>query len=351
MKCSKLTKLTDNCCILKKMKILLTLLSYVYGFFAVLRRILYENGILKKKRLPLPVISIGNLSVGGTGKTPLTIFISKELQKRGFKPCVLSRGYKRKSKETVIVSDGKNIKVSWKESGDEPFIIAKRRIPVVVGRERYEAGMKALKELDVDIFILDDGYQHYQLYRDINILITDAVKPFWEDKLLPVGRLREPASFYRYADFIVVTKLSAVSKERIREIKTKLNLLKKPFFFAKDKISGLIDTKGNQANFEILENKKVVVFSGLGNNKQFFETVKNLSKEHKFEIIEFIEFPDHYDYKELKLPPADLYLTTEKDIIKINKENVFALLYDVEVEKEFIEEILNKIKKEENPSF
>ncbi len=332
------------------MKILLTLLSYIYGFLAVLRRFLYETRILKRKKLPLPVISIGNLSVGGTGKTPLTIFVSKELQKRGFKPCVLSRGYKRKSNETIIVSDGKNIKVSWEEAGDEPFIIAKRGIPVVVGRERYEAGLKALGELDIDIFILDDGYQHYQLYRDVNILVSDAIKPFWEDNLLPVGRLREPASFYKFADFIVITKISSVTEKRIEQIKNKLLQFGKPYFFAKDKISGLVDVKGNEFDFEILKNKKVVVFSGLGNNKQFFETVKNLSKEHSFEIKEFVEFPDHYDYKELNLPQADYYLTTEKDIIKINKENVFALIYDVEVENEFIDEILKKIKKEEKSS-
>ncbi len=327
------------------MKIFLKLLSYLYGFFAFLRRFLYEKGILKKKHLPLPVISIGNLSVGGTGKTPLTIFLAKELQKKGFKPCVLSRGYKRKTDETIIVSDGKNIKVSWEESGDEPYIIARRGIPVVVGKKRYEAGIKALKELEVDIFILDDGFQHYQLYRDVNILVTDAIKPFWEDNLLPLGRLREPKSFYKYADFIVVTKLLSVSESRLNEIENKLKNLKKPFFFTEEKFTGLIDCEGKQFDFKILENKKAVVFSGLGNNKQFFSTVKNLSKKYNFEIKEFLEFPDHYDYKDVKLPEADLYLTTEKDIIKINKKNIYALLYDVEVEEKFVEEIVKKIKK------
>ncbi len=329
------------------MKLILKLVSYIYGFFAYLRRFLYENRFCKKKKLPLPVISIGNLSVGGTGKTPLTIFTAKKLQEKGYKPCILSRGYKRKSKGILIVSDGTEIKVSWEEAGDEPFIMAKRGLPVVVGSDRYKAGLKALKELDVDVFILDDGYQHYQLYRDVNILITDAVKPFWEDNLLPAGRLREPASFYKYADFIVITKVLAISKEKIEKIKNKLNQLKKPFFFAKDKITGLIDTKGNYTNFDILNNREVIVFSGLGNNQQFFETVKKISKEYKFKIKEFVEFPDHYDYKEFSLPKADFYLTTEKDIIKINREDVFALIYDIEVEEKFIEEILEKIKKED----
>jgi tetraacyldisaccharide 4'-kinase len=332
------------------MKLILELISYIYGFLAVLRRYLYETGILKKKKLPLPVISIGNLSVGGTGKTPLTIYTAKKLKEKGFKPCILSRGYKRKSKGILIVSDGKNIKVSWEESGDEPFIMARRGLPVIVGSDRYQAGLEALQKLDVNVFILDDGYQHYQLFRDVNILITDASKPFWEDKLLPVGRLREPVSFYKYADFIVVTKLSMVSEKEIEKIKNKLNELGKPFFFAKDKITGLLDVKGNKFDFSILEKKEIIVFSGLGNNKQFFETVKKLSKKYNFKIEDFIEFPDHYDYKDFNLPKADLYLTTEKDIIKINNENVFALIYDVDVEERFIEKIVEKIKKEENSS-
>ncbi len=332
------------------MEFTLKILSYVYGFFAYLRRILYESGVLKKKKLPLPVISIGNLSVGGTGKTPLTIFTAKKLKEEGYKPCILSRGYKRKSKGVLIVSDGNNIKVSWEEAGDEPFIMAKRGLPVVVGSDRYEAGIKALEELDVDIFILDDGYQHYQLYRDVNILVTDAVKPFWEDKLLPAGRLREPPSFYKYADFIVVTKVSTVDKDRIEKIKNKLYNLKKPFFFAKEKIKGLVDCKGEKFDFEILKGKEIVVFSGLGNNKQFFNTVKSLSLKYNFKIKEFIGFPDHYDYKNLKLPEADLYLTTEKDIIKIDRKNVFGLIYDVELEDKFIEETLKKIERRKNSS-
>ncbi len=326
------------------MKLIYFILSLIYGFLAILRRYLYEHNLLKKKKLPKPVISIGNLSVGGTGKTPLTIFTVRELQKKGLKPCVLSRGYKRKSDETLIISDGKKIFFSWEYAGDEPFIMAKRGIPVVVGRERYKAGLLALKSLNPDVFILDDGFQHFQLYRDINILIVDSTNPFWKDNLIPLGRLREPKSFYKYADFFVVTKLSNLDNKEKKEFLEEIKKFEKPYFIAKERLNGLIDKDYNKYDFSILKGKNVVVFAGLGNNQQFFNTAKKLSKEYNFKIKQFISFPDHYDYKQLDLPDSDIYLTTEKDIIKIKKENVFAILYDFEVDDKYINKICEKLK-------
>ncbi len=326
------------------MKILLKFLSFLYGFLAFLRRYLYEHNILKKKKLPLPVISIGNLSVGGTGKTPLTIFTAKQLQKLGLKPCVLSRGYKRKTNDTIVVSDGEKIFVSWEYAGDEPYIMAKRGIPVVVSSERYKAGFLALEKIKPDLFILDDGFQHFQLERDINILIVDSTNPFWKDYLLPLGRLREPKSFYQYADFFVITKLFNLTQEQKEKFFKEIKKFDKPFFIAKEKLSGVIDKDYNKFDFSILEKKEIVVFAGLGNNKQFFDTVKRLSKDYNFKIKEFISFPDHFDYKNIDLPKADIYLTTEKDIIKIDKKNVFAVLYDFELADKYIHKILERVK-------
>ncbi len=325
------------------MKVVYFILTLIYGFLAVLRRYLYEHNILKKKRLPLPVISIGNLSVGGTGKTPLTIFTAKQLQKKKLKPCILSRGYKRKTDETLVVSDGEKIFVSWEYAGDEPYIMAKRGIPVVVGRERYKAGLLALDTIKPDLFILDDGFQHFQLERDINILIVDSTNPFWNDYLIPLGRLREPRSFYKYADFFVITKLSNLTQKQKEAFLKEVEKFNKPYFIANEKLSGVIDKDFNRFDFSVLEGKEIVVFAGLGNNEQFFNTVKRLSKEYHFKIKEFISFPDHFDYKEFDLPEADIYLTTEKDIIKIDKENVFAILYDFELDDKYINKICEKI--------
>ncbi|NPA51527.1 MAG: tetraacyldisaccharide 4'-kinase [Aquificae bacterium] len=327
------------------MKIILWTLSKIYGFLATSRRFFYENGLIPQKKLPIPVISIGNLSVGGTGKTPITIFTAKALQKKGFKVCVLSRGYKRKSQELIIAQDTNNI--SYEDVGDEPYIMLKQNIPIAVHKDRYKAGVEALKKIKPDIFILDDGFQHYQLYKDIDNLVTDATKPFWEDQLLPLGRLREPPSFSMYADSIIITRLHLLKEQRQKEILEQAKKFNKPVFIAREKIEKILDPFSNTYPLEILKGKKVTVFAGLGNNTQFFETVKKLSQKYDFSIEEFISFPDHYDYKNFKPKKERIYLTTEKDIIKIKEKNVFALNYEIDIDKDYEELILNKIKKRE----
>ncbi len=321
------------------MKILLYLLSKIYSFLASLRRFLYESGILKQKELPRPVISIGNLSVGGTGKTPTTIFTAKKLQEKGYRVCVLSRGYKRKKDELVLAE--RPDETTYEDIGDEPYLILRRGIPVAVYRDRYLAGIEALNRFNPDIFILDDGFQHFQLYRDIDILLVDSTKPFWEDKPLPLGRLREPSTFYIYADCFVVTRFSLLNDKDsfIKNIKH----FKKPFFIAYERIDKIVDTEGKIHELGFLSGKRVVVFAGLGNNNQFFETVKKISKQHGFLIEEFLSFPDHYDYKDFTFDEKKIYLTTEKDIIKIKHKNVYALIYDLELDNEYINFILKRI--------
>jgi len=303
------------------------------------------SNILKPKKLPRPVISIGNLSVGGTGKTPLTIYTAKKLIQTGFNVCVLSRGYKRKSDETLIVSDGNDIYVDWSYSGDEPYLIAKNGIPVVVSKSRYEGGIKALEFMEVDIFILDDGFQHFQLYRDIDIVTVDATKPFWNDRLLPEGRLREPRMFYKYADVIVVNKLFSLKKQEIKKVVDRLKKLDKPFFLSSESVETVTDGY-TEYPIEFLKGKKVGVFSGLANNQQFFNTVKDLSERFNFQVIEFVSFPDHYNYTDLKFNKTpDLWLTTEKDLIKIKENtNIFALKYTLDLDPEYLNILIERLK-------
>ncbi|SNZ08662.1 lipid-A-disaccharide kinase [Persephonella hydrogeniphila] len=325
---------------------MLKILSKIYGSLAKVRRYTYEKGLIQKHKLPIPVISIGNLSVGGTGKTPLTIFTAKKLIERGYSVTVLSRGYKRKSRGTVIVRNRNKILVNWEEAGDEPFLIAKNNIPVVVSENRYAAGLKAIEEINPDIFILDDGFQHFQLHRDVNILVFDATKPFWEDSLLPSGRLREPPEFYRYADILIINRLEKV--ENKEEIISKIQKLKKKFFISQEKIDGLTDLE-NSYRLETLSGKNIGVFSGLGNNPQFFNTVEKLSKKIGFKITEKNSYPDHYDYSQLQLSNnPDLWLTTEKDIIKIRPEyikkyRIMALKYTLKLDEDFINYLEKRI--------
>ncbi len=324
------------------------ILKSIYGKLAEFRRKIYKKGILKKKSLPIPVISVGNLSVGGSGKTPVTIEIAKYFQKKGLKPCVLSRGYKRNSKGVVVVSDGKDIFVDVKTAGDEPYLIAKSGIPVVVGESRYEAGLQALVEIKPDIFILDDGFQHYQLERDVDILLIDATKPFWKDELLPVGRLREPRSFNKYADIFVITKTFLLSDKEKEELKNTLEYFAKPYFFSEEKFNRFTDGE-LEYNFDIMVDVDIGVFAGLGNNQQFFRYMRECGIRCGFRVKHVISFPDHATYENLQLPEdVDFWVTTYKDFIKltpqqIKKNKIFALMYDVNLPDEFFEYLEKRI--------
>lgn len=323
----------------------LEILAGIYGFGAIIRRELYESDILPKKRLPKPVISVGNLNTGGTGKTPIVIYLSKKLQSLGFNVVVLSRGYKRKSRGTLIVSDGNNIFHSWEKVGDEPYLIALNKIPIVVSNSRYKAGLKALEKLKVDIFILDDGFQHFQLERDIDIVVVDGTRPFWEDNLLPLGTLREPEDIAaNHADVFILNKIASLSLVEKERLKLHLEKYLKPVFLTKEKFEKLTNLE-KEFPLDILKNKKIGVFSGLGNNEQFFQLLERLSHKYNFCIKGFKSLPDHYDYKNFKLPNIniDYWITTEKDLIKIpHNKRILALKYEIELDDEFIRLILDK---------
>ena len=188
----------------------LTLLSYLYFFGVSLRILLYRAGFFKTKRLSCPVISVGNLTVGGTGKTPLVDLIAKTLKKEGERVVVISRGYKRKSGEKItVVSKGEGPLTSWEQVGEEPFWLASqtRGIPVLVGKNRFQVGQFAIKQFNPTVILLDDGFQHLGLYRDLNLLLLDSTAPFEKDKLLPRGVLREPASQIERASAVVLTRV------------------------------------------------------------------------------------------------------------------------------------------------
>src|SRR5262249_39629877 len=155
---------------------------------------LYEYNFFKARSLATPVISVGNLTVGGTGKTPCVAFLAKFLREAGQSVAILSRGYKRESKGRVFVSNGSEILCGPRESGDEPFLLAKScpGAQVVVDQDRYAAGKWLEERSSVSVFILDDGYQHLRLARDLNLLLIDASEPLDQAKMIPYGRLREP---------------------------------------------------------------------------------------------------------------------------------------------------------------
>ena len=302
----------------------LTLLSFLYLFGVSLRIRLYRAGIFKTKRLGCPVISVGNLTVGGTGKTPLVDLIAKTLKKEGERVVVISRGYKRKSGEKItVVSTGEGPLISWEQVGEEPYWLAShtRGIPVLVGNNRFQVGQYAIKQFDPTVILLDDGFQHLGLYRDLNLLLLDSTAPFGNGKLLPRGVLREPISQMGRASVVILTRVEQCKDlEKIVNL-TQSRLKKKKLFLMGFQPKGFFHLcEGTQNGLEMIKGKKILALSGIGNPHAFHEHLKRLGPTEIFERI----YPDHYHYfkedlKEILLwkKKVDYIVTTEKDGVKL----------------------------------
>ena len=188
--------------------IISTFLSFIYQNLVAIRNFFYKTKILSTKSLNCKVISIGNITVGGAGKTPTVEYLSNLLQSKGHNVGIISRGYKRKSKSTLVVTDGKNKPKSWEHVGDEPFLLAHKleNIPIVVGTSRYKAGCMMIEKFHPDVILIDDGFQHLSLHRDLDIVLVNSKDKRSDHKLIPSGKLREPISNLTKADLIIITK-------------------------------------------------------------------------------------------------------------------------------------------------
>jgi tetraacyldisaccharide 4'-kinase len=289
-----------------------------------------------RKRLPGKVISIGNLTVGGTGKTPATIAVAGEALKRGLCPIILTRGYGGKAPGPCFVTRGDGPHLSAEGAGDEPALMAERLsgVPVVKGRNRYEAGIFALRELsrgiktipeDKLIFILDDGFQHWSLYRDVDILLLDCANPFGNGLLLPLGRLREPVSAVSRADIVVLTRTGSRGKETCDVEKTMRQIGQykpgMPVFTSEHTPVSCRLVTGSTEPFSFLSGRKVFGFCGIANPGAFRDTLLSGGAE----LTGFRPFRDHYRYRqkdvdaiagEAERAGAVWIATTEKDIMK-----------------------------------
>lgn len=314
-------------------------ISYGYDLGVRFRLWLYNKGVFKQKSLPCFVISIGNIVVGGTGKTPMAIYLAQVLKEMGKQVVVVSRGYKGKYKDhAVIVCDGDQIFLGAEDSGDEPYMMAKRRaFPVVIGKDRFKAGMKAIDAFSPDVIVLDDGFQHLRLKRDLNLLLFDYSSPLGNKRLLPAGRLREPllASAPR-ADALIFTRCPNISKKAESGEEVLLHYPDCPRFktFHSPFIFKHIVCSSNLKNpitcVSGLKGKKAVLFSGIAKNSSFF----NSMKESHVNVLDHLEFKDHYRYKDAdilminasaKRMGADIILTTEKDWAKFDQDSKWGL--------------------------
>jgi tetraacyldisaccharide 4'-kinase len=304
----------------------LRVLAVPYGLLVGVRTALYEHGWLPQRRLPCRVVSVGNLTVGGTGKTPVVIAIVEWLLARGRRVAVLSRGYRRVSRSPqVVVSDGSVILADPDEAGDEPYLIA-HRCPgavVAVGSDRYRLGRWVLEQFPVDFAVLDDGFQHRALHRDVDLLLVDGSDPTGIRALLPAGRLREPLSAAARATGLVLTRADDPGAREVLSTIREAVGPRLPPVSVRFQTEALVHVRtGAKQDPTSVGGRPTVMFSGIANPASF----KALLVGQGCRIVTELVFPDHHRYSAADVQAvrewasqrgADLIVTTEKDAFKV----------------------------------
>lgn len=305
------------------LRTLLYILSLVYRTAVKMRLRLYYKGVFKTRRLPCRVISVGNITSGGSGKTPIAMHLALMFRKNGKRAVIISRGYRGTSSRGVAeVSDGENVLLGPEEAGDEPYLMARRLkgIPVVVGSDRFKAGEYAVKKFSPDYIILDDGFQHLRLFREFDILLLDAYTGFGNEYLLPRGILREPLEGIKRADMVIVKGDSGLRSSAEMTIKRLAPTV--PLFRVSYRPSRLVDLRdGRVFDPTRISGTEVVALAGIAFPESFLKTIEELKAKAARRMI----FPDHHIYT-----PADMekirkeagpltVITTEKDGVKIEK--------------------------------
>jgi tetraacyldisaccharide 4'-kinase len=326
-------------------KTILYAISLLYRLIIKLRNWLYDHKIFREVKLSCPVISVGNITVGGTGKTPCVIWLAQMLQQQGFKPTVLSRGYGSKNSQPVnIVSDGNNILLPSTISGDEPRLIARslKGIPVITGPKRILTGKTAIDNFGADVLICDDAFQHRQIFRDINIVLLDSQAPSGNGHMLPRGSLREPLTALRRADAFILTRTNEAKKTNAA-ISKLAEAEKIPVFVSCHKPVDVI--KGDyslQLPLLELRDKKVCAFAGIAQPDSFKKAILATGAQ----IISFDIFSDHHCYSPKELENirhnflknnAELLITTEKDGMRLQEfTNFLSKIYLLRIELEIV---------------
>ncbi len=304
-------------------------LSPLYALLMSFRAWLYAKGLKRQVRLPLPVISVGNLSMGGTGKTPMVIYLARLLKKAGRRPAVISRGYGGSSKKEInIVSkeDGE-ILLSAEEAGDEPVLLAQElKIPVITGRRRTITGRYIVEQGLADILIMDDGFQHLALARDLNLVLFNAAalpEHFW---VFPGGPWRESKTALKRADCFVINGANNINEDKIDDFCLKLAKAYpgRPVFRGHYTADSLIDPQGVQRPLSALPPGPLLAFCGIARPESFFQTLKAISGSRG---IVTVSFKDHHAFQERDMISLArqaretgyaALITTEKDQVKLN---------------------------------
>lgn len=314
----------------------------LYAAAVKARLALFNTGVLKPGNLSAPVISVGNITAGGTGKTPLVEWIARFAAQEGARPCILTRGYSRENpNHQVVVSNGNEILASVFEAGDEPLLLAENlagAVAVICNRDRTAAGRWAIAHLDSNVFILDDGFQHLRLARQLNIVTIDATNPWSNGRVLPAGLLREPRGGLARADCVVVTRANqSTSVDRLRHAIDRFSN-GKPIFLSSMENTGLLPLSsstepapGNSVSFG--------AFCAVGNPQSFFAQLQDEGRA----LVSTRTFRDHHLYtqadideiaREAAAAGAKALITTTKDAVKLRalKFDLPAYVAGIEIE-------------------
>ncbi len=307
-----------------------------------------RTGLRRRDRLPVPVISVGNLTVGGTGKTPMTAMLCRRLHERGLRVTILSRGHGGSSNDARIVSDPDGaIHLSPSDAGDEPVLLARLcpSIPVVVGKDRRDSGREAMRHWPVDVFVLDDGFQFWQLTRDLDIVLLDSRLPFDNGHPLPRGLLREPARHLARAGMAVVTRADRLDASGRNAVTAQIHSYapEMPVYFASHKATALV-AGDREISLDTLSDAKVVTLSAIAQPASF---ARSLTSACGCNIVKEMRFEDHHvfttdDVKAAETAATELgaeaLVMTEKDAVKwpandwTSSIHVYALRIAIEVE-------------------
>jgi tetraacyldisaccharide 4'-kinase len=317
--------------------VLLLPVALLFGLLTALRRSLYRLGVLRVIKLPVPVLVVGNIGVGGTGKTPLVLALVRELQERGFRPGIISRGYGGKSRLPRSVTP----QSEPSEDGDEPVLLAnKADCPVWVGPDRVAVGQALLAmHPEVNVLVSDDGLQHYRLARDIEVVVVDAVRWFGNGQLLPAGPLREPAWRLQTVDAVVINGWLPGAPTKRREFTMQL-------------VGDLLYNLRNpelKARPEVFAGKTVHAVAGIGHPERFFKHLKRLGMS-----IRMHPFADHHPFtpQDLDFPESEVIVMTEKDAVKCIDfvgDNVWVLPVDAKLDAKLAPAIVEQLRNADGP--
>jgi len=310
--------------------LLLLPLSFIFGALAIIRRWLYRSGVLASIKIPVPVVIIGNISVGGTGKTPLTLWLAQQLINEGWHPGIISRGYLKTGQQTVSPREVFNTDLA-DDVGDEPLLMAQRKLcPVWISRDRPAAALALLvAHPECDILLSDDGLQHYRLQRDAEIVVIDGARHFGNQFLLPAGPLRESLSRLKSVDAVVINGGETSDNQFAMQLigQQFYNLLNPERVVSATEFQGLT----------------LHAIAGIGHPKRFFSYLNQLGLNFSQQA-----FPDHHPYSaaDIDLAHAEAILMTEKDAVKCASfatEKCWVLRVDAQIDTALAQLIIKKV--------